>query len=140
MNLGVALPSWMFSKDKKAAPLMLLGLVGCGILLPLGLMSWYMLSSSKFTGPNQIMNDTFPIFMYSKFCVKESQVRQRCTGLVEGRLFSRLWWVWRRKVLRQVAEPEEGVMPAVDVFCGWRWSCAWPCSCRCLLLCSAAHG
>ncbi|WIA39826.1 hypothetical protein OEZ86_013276 [Tetradesmus obliquus] len=73
MNLGVALPSWMFSKDKKAAPLMLLGLVGCGILLPLGLMSWYMLSSSKFTGPNQIMNDTFPIFMYSKFCVKESQ-------------------------------------------------------------------
>jgi translocation protein SEC63 len=77
MNLGVALPSWMFSKDKKAAPLMLLGLVGCGILLPLGLMSWYMLSSSKFTGPNQIMNDTFPIFMYSKFCVKESQVRER---------------------------------------------------------------
>lgn len=77
MNLGVALPSWMFSKDKKAAPLMLLGLVGCGILLPLGLMSWYMLSSSKFTGPNQIMNDTFPIFMYSKFCVKESQVRSQ---------------------------------------------------------------
>lgn len=74
INLGVALPDWMFAKDKKAAPLMLLGLVGCGILLPLGIMSWYMLSSSKFTGPNQIMNDTYPIFMYSKYGIKESQV------------------------------------------------------------------
>ncbi|KAF8055125.1 ERDJ2A [Scenedesmus sp. PABB004] len=73
MNLGVALPDWMFAKDKKAAPLMLLGLVGCGILLPLGLMTWYMLSSSKFSGPNGIMNDTFAIFMYSKQCIKESQ-------------------------------------------------------------------
>lgn len=75
INLGVALPDWMFAKDKKAAPLMLLGLVGCGILLPLGIMSWYMLSSSKFTGPNQIMNDTFQIFIYSKYSIKESQVR-----------------------------------------------------------------
>lgn len=64
----------MFAKDKKAAPLMLLGLVGCGILLPLGIMSWYMLSSSKFTGPNQIMNDTYTMFMYSKYAIKESQV------------------------------------------------------------------
>lgn len=75
MNLGIALPQWMFSKDKKAAPLMLLGLVGGGILLPLGLMSWYMLSSSKFTGPNQILNETYGIFMYSKYAIKESQVR-----------------------------------------------------------------
>eukprot|EP00878_Enallax_costatus_P024760 GHUV01026445.1.p1 GENE.GHUV01026445.1~~GHUV01026445.1.p1 ORF type:complete len:636 (+),score=256.18 GHUV01026445.1:447-2354(+) len=73
INLGVALPDWMFAKDKKAAPLMLLGLVGCGILLPLGIMSWYMLSSSKFTGPNQIMNDTFGIFIHSKYAIKESQ-------------------------------------------------------------------
>eukprot|EP00879_Flechtneria_rotunda_P003234 GHRR01003457.1.p1 GENE.GHRR01003457.1~~GHRR01003457.1.p1 ORF type:complete len:707 (+),score=247.45 GHRR01003457.1:307-2427(+) len=73
MNLGVALPEWMFAKDKKAAPLMLLGLVGCGILLPLVLMSWYMLSSSKFTGPNQIMNETYSMFMYSKYNIKESQ-------------------------------------------------------------------
>lgn len=91
MNLGVALPDWMFAKDKKAAPLMLLGLVGCGILLPLGLMSWYMLSSSKFSGPNQIMNDTFPIFMYSKYGIKESQVR----GRRGGSMFCVCVWVGR---------------------------------------------
>eukprot|EP00775_Hariotina_reticulata_P009185 gene9185-9351_t len=73
INLGVALPDWMFAKDKKAAPLMLLALVGGGILLPLGLMSWYMLSSSKFSGPNQIHNDTFLIFLHSKYNIKESQ-------------------------------------------------------------------
>lgn len=43
MNMGVALPSWMFNKDKKAAPIMLLGLVGGGILLPLAIVSYYML-------------------------------------------------------------------------------------------------
>jgi translocation protein SEC63 len=74
MNLGVALPEWMFTKDSKAAPLMLLVLVGGGILLPMALMSWYMLSSSKFTGPNQIMNDTLGIFWHPKYGVKESQV------------------------------------------------------------------
>jgi translocation protein SEC63 len=73
MNLGVALPEWMFTKDSKAAPLMLLVLVGGGILLPMALMSWYMLSSSKFTGPNQIMNDTLGIFWHPKYGVKESQ-------------------------------------------------------------------
>lgn len=74
MNLGVALPEWMFTKDSKAAPLMLLLLVGGGILAPMAFMSWYMLSSSKFTGPNQIMNDTLAIFWHPKYGVKESQV------------------------------------------------------------------
>ena len=40
INVGVALPQWMFSKDKKVAPLMLLALVGGGILLPLIIASW----------------------------------------------------------------------------------------------------
>lgn len=74
MNLGVALPEWMFAKDSKMAPLMLLVLVGGGILLPMAVMSWYMLSSSKFTGPNQIMNDTLTIYAVGKFSIKESQV------------------------------------------------------------------
>jgi translocation protein SEC63 len=43
MNIGVALPSWMFSKDRKTAPLMLLALVGGGILLPLAAVSYVML-------------------------------------------------------------------------------------------------
>ncbi len=77
MNIGVALPEWMFNKDSKTAPLLLLGLVGVGILLPLSLISWHMLSSSKFSGPNNIMNDTMMYFLHSKYCVKESQVR-RC--------------------------------------------------------------
>ena len=42
-------------QDKKAAPMVLLGLVACGILLPLIGASWYMLSSNKFAGPNRIM-------------------------------------------------------------------------------------
>lgn len=40
MDVGVALPEWFFAKDKKKAPLVLLALVGCGIMLPLGLVSW----------------------------------------------------------------------------------------------------
>lgn len=73
MQLGIALPEWFFTKDKKTAPLMLLALVGGGILLPLGFVSWYVLSSNKYVGPNQIMNETIFFFMHAKFCVKESQ-------------------------------------------------------------------
>lgn len=40
MNIGVALPTFMFSTDRRVAPLMLLGLVCIGILLPLGLACW----------------------------------------------------------------------------------------------------
>jgi translocation protein SEC63 len=40
MNIGVALPDWMFAKDKTTAPLMLLLLVGGGILAPLVAASW----------------------------------------------------------------------------------------------------
>lgn len=54
MNIGVALPEWIFPTDKKAAPLVLMGLVGIGILLPLIAVSWYMLQSQKFAGPNQV--------------------------------------------------------------------------------------
>lgn len=74
INLGIALPEWMFNKDKKTAPLMLLALVGCGILLPLGVMSWYMLKNDQFVGPNRIHNETLMFYLHSKFAVKESQV------------------------------------------------------------------
>lgn len=50
MNIGIALPSWMFSKDKKTAPLMLLALVGGGILLPLAIVSYYMLQVRTVAG------------------------------------------------------------------------------------------
>ncbi|KAF5837295.1 Sec63 Brl domain-containing protein [Dunaliella salina] len=73
MNIGVALPNWMFSTDRRVAPLMLLALVGFGILLPLVLASWYMLSSNKYVGSGGIMTDTLAIYMHSKFNIKESQ-------------------------------------------------------------------
>ena len=76
MNIGVALPSWMFSNDRRVAPLMLLALVVVGIVLPLGLMAWYMLRSDQYHGPNGIMTDTLAIYLYSKYGIKESQVRQ----------------------------------------------------------------
>jgi len=77
MNVGVALPEWMFAKDKNVAPLMLLALVGVGILLPLAAVSWYMLSSNKFTGPNRIMQETLAFYYHSKYSVKESQALVR---------------------------------------------------------------
>ena len=68
------------AQDKKAAPMVLLGLIGCGIILPLIAVSWHMLSSTKFSGPNGIMQETLAFYYHSKFSVKESQVRGRREG------------------------------------------------------------
>ncbi|EFJ44468.1 molecular chaperone [Volvox carteri f. nagariensis] len=73
MNVGVALPTWLFTKDSKVAPLMLLGLVGFGILLPLGVVSWYMLNSNRYSGPNGVMQETLSFYYASKYSVKEAQ-------------------------------------------------------------------
>jgi translocation protein SEC63 len=50
MDVGVALPEFFFTQDRKMAPLMLLALVGGGILLPLAVASWHILSTKKYTG------------------------------------------------------------------------------------------
>lgn len=73
MNIGVALPSWMFSKDRKTAPLMLLALVGGGIILPLAVVSYYMLKGDDYTGPNRIHKGTLYAYAVTKYGVKESQ-------------------------------------------------------------------
>ena len=78
--MGVALPEWFFTQDKKMAPLMLLALVGCGIILPLGIVSWMMLSSNKFAGPNRIMQETLAFYYHSKYSIKESQASHRAAG------------------------------------------------------------
>lgn len=75
MNIGVALPSWMFNKDRKTAPLMLLALVGGCILLPLAVVSYYMLKGDNYSGPNRIHNATLYAYAATKYGVKESQVR-----------------------------------------------------------------
>jgi translocation protein SEC63 len=74
MNVGVALPEWMFNKDKKMAPVMLLVLVGGGVLLPMALGAWHLLQGQKVSGPNKIMNETFAYLWHSPFKVKEVQV------------------------------------------------------------------
>ncbi len=89
LNLGVALPAWMFTKDSKAAPLMLLALVGGGILAPLALVSWLMLRDSKYTGPNRILNETIPIYAFSKVGIKESQVGWCTADAVAPKLHAR---------------------------------------------------
>jgi translocation protein SEC63 len=74
MNVGVALPEWMFTKDRKMAPLMLLGLVGGGVLLPMALAAWHLFNGQKYSGPNKIMNETYSYLWHSPFKVKEVQV------------------------------------------------------------------
>ena len=73
LDIGIALPEWIFSKDRNTAPLVLGGLVGLGILLPLAVASWYLLRSNKFTGPNNVMHETMEIYFRSPLGVKESQ-------------------------------------------------------------------
>lgn len=95
MNIGLALPEWLFPKEKKTGAYVLAGLVGCGIILPLIVACVYMWSS-KPLGPNGIMQvglhlarlkdafskttasfdnvqETIAIYVGSKFSVKESQ-------------------------------------------------------------------
>ncbi|KAG2441769.1 hypothetical protein HXX76_003382 [Chlamydomonas incerta] len=73
LDVGVALPTWLFTKDSRAAPLMLLALVGVGILLPLGVVSWHMLNSNRYSGPNGVMQETLSFYFHSKYSVKEAQ-------------------------------------------------------------------
>lgn len=50
MSISVALPEWFFSKDKDAAPIILLTLLLGGIVLPLGLAACYLGRSAQYTG------------------------------------------------------------------------------------------
>ncbi|EIE19320.1 hypothetical protein COCSUDRAFT_48909 [Coccomyxa subellipsoidea C-169] len=73
LNMGVALPEWIFSRDKHAAPVILISLIGICILLPLIVAACYLLRSNKYMGPNNVATETLEIFLRSKFAVKESQ-------------------------------------------------------------------
>jgi hypothetical protein len=73
MSISVALPEWFFSKDKDAAPLILLSLLLGGIVLPLGLAACYMGRSAQFTGPNEVLRDTVAWYWASPWAVKQQQ-------------------------------------------------------------------
>ena len=62
MDIGIALPAWLMSNDKNG-PIILAMLVIVGVVLPLGAAAWFLFSSSKFMGPNQIMQETIDIFI-----------------------------------------------------------------------------
>lgn len=69
IDLGIALPEWLFTKDPRA----LLLLVLVFILLPMSIMAYYLFRSDKYTGPNSIMQETLEYYTFSKHNVKESQ-------------------------------------------------------------------
>jgi hypothetical protein len=54
MSIGVALPSWIFAKDKKTAPLVLLALAFAGLALPILGIAFYLWRSEGYVGANQV--------------------------------------------------------------------------------------
>ena len=60
MDLGIAIP---LPTDGANGPIVLALLVFVGLVLPMGLAAWFLFSSSKYMGPNQIMQETLNIFL-----------------------------------------------------------------------------
>ena len=55
--------AWVLgAQDKKSAPLKLALLVGCGIMLPLGVAAWFLFRTQKYHGPNNVAQETLDIF------------------------------------------------------------------------------
>jgi len=73
MTVSVALPEWFFSKDKRAAPVILLILLLGGIVIPIGFGLWYLVRKQKFQGPNGLMQDTMQLFFHPPVGIKEAQ-------------------------------------------------------------------
>lgn len=73
MTVSVALPEWFFSKDKRAAPVILLILLLGGIVVPIGFGLWYLVRKQKFQGPNGLMQDTMQLFFHQPVGIKEAQ-------------------------------------------------------------------
>lgn len=71
MSMSVALPEWFFSKDKKAAPLILLVLLLGGIVVPLASAAWCLNRKDQFVGPNQLKPGTLMLFAHPVYGVKE---------------------------------------------------------------------
>lgn len=62
VDIGLALPKILMGNDGNG-PLVLAVLVILGIVLPLGVAAWFLFSSSKFSGPNQVMAETLHMFV-----------------------------------------------------------------------------
>jgi len=55
-------PAGARAQDRKSAPVKLALLVGCGILLPLGVAAWFLFRTQKYHGPNNVAQETLDIF------------------------------------------------------------------------------
>lgn len=65
-SVSVALPEWLFSKDKDAAPLILLALLAGGIVAPLAGAAWYLTRSTRRTPGNQVLAETLTIYAFDR--------------------------------------------------------------------------
>lgn len=64
VNVGIALPKFLLEIQGSRGAILLLGLVSCGILLPLVIVVIYLSRSAKYTG-NNIMQDTLAFYYHS---------------------------------------------------------------------------
>jgi hypothetical protein len=60
MDMGIAIP---LPTSGQNGPIILALLVFIGLVLPMGVAAWFLFSSSKYMGPNQIMQETLDIFV-----------------------------------------------------------------------------
>lgn len=74
MDLGIAIP---LPTDGANGPIVLALLVFVGLVLPMGLAAWFLFSSSKYMGPNQIMQETLNIFLRWESCTLFSGFTKR---------------------------------------------------------------
>ena len=63
MQMGIALPKFLLNIDGASGGIMLLGIVGLCILLPLMIAVIYLSRSSKYTG-NYVTNETLSTYYY----------------------------------------------------------------------------
>ena len=70
MEISVALPDWLFSKEKEAAPAILLTLLLGGIVLPLGSAAWWLRKSRTKVDINDIAPETQQLYMFGPFQIK----------------------------------------------------------------------
>ena len=70
VSIGVALPEWFFTSNKRLAPLVLFSLVFIGLAIPILVIACYLWKADQYVGSNKIMQQT--LMMYHQFCVKES--------------------------------------------------------------------
>jgi hypothetical protein len=54
MNIGVALPEWVFAQNRRTAPLVLLALVFTGLALPILAIALYLHRAQGKVGANQV--------------------------------------------------------------------------------------